>query len=347
MADVPRPIGYYVHHHGDGHRRRALAIAAHAQGRVVLLGTGLTGRTGDVPAIDLPDDRLPSDDFAGRDGVDRQQALHYAPFDHAGIRARVATIGAWIDNARPALMVVDVSVEIAMLARLASVPVVYVRLNGRRDDVAHLEAFRGATALLAPFHPDLDDRDTSASIRERTFYAPGLGGRSVPAAGGDDVLVVLGKGGAQGDGAAWAAIARAVPDRQWRVIGPCTPAADPPANLHILGWVDDADAMIASAGMIVGAAGDGLVGAVIATGRPFICVPEERPFAEQTSKAARLEALGAAVVCPPWPAPADWPDLLEQARRLDPDALSRLDDADGARRAADWLIATADRMHIP
>lgn len=67
-------------------------------------------------------------------------------------------------------MVVDVSVEVAMLARLASVPTICVRLNGKRDDAPHLEAFRGAIGLMAPFHPTLEMADTPAWIRDKTVY---------------------------------------------------------------------------------------------------------------------------------------------------------------------------------
>ncbi|MEC3912436.1 hypothetical protein U5A82_18735 [Sphingobium sp. CR2-8] len=134
-----RPIGYYVHHHGAGHLARARAIAAASGGRVTLLGTGI-GALG----IDLADDRPVSGGFDGVDRADcRPDALHYAPIDHGGVRARTAAILQWIAAQRPSLMVVDVSVEVAMLARLASVPVVYVRLNGDRRDAPHLEAFRG------------------------------------------------------------------------------------------------------------------------------------------------------------------------------------------------------------
>jgi hypothetical protein len=340
---MAQPIGYYVHHQGDGHRQRALAIAKQAQGRITLLGTGLAGRTGNVPAIDLPDDRRPCHDVDNRDEAARPSSLHYAPIGHRGVRQRVAAITGWIARNRPALLVVDVSVEVAMLARLASVSTVYVRLSGRRDDAPHLDAFRGAVGLLAPFHGDLDDEDTPESIRRQTFHAPGLGKRP-PIVPVDPtvVLVVVGKGGDAGNGEAWAAAASATPDRLWRVIGPCTVPAGPPSNLEIRGWVDDAEAMIASAGVVIGGAGDGLVGSVIAARRPFVCIPEHRPYHEQVSKAARLSALRAAIMCPISPAAADWPALLARAQALDPKALARLDAHDGALRAADWLRRVAD-----
>lgn len=339
---MTRPIGYYVHHHGDGHRQRALAIARAAGDAVTLVGTGLAGRTGAIPAIDLADDRLSGELFDGRDHGDRPASLHYAPVDHEGVRRRVARISKWIAEARPALMVIDVSAEVAMLARLASVPTVYVRLNGLRNDRPHREAFEAATALFAPFHAALDDEAIPDGVRRKTFYAPGLvAPTSVAGTDPDLVLGVVGRGGGVGDGTLWAEAARSVPERRWRVIGPCRVPEHIPANLEICGWVDDADRMIAEAGIVVGAAGDGLVGSVIANRRPFLCLPEPRPYAEQMSKAARLSALGAAIVAPRWPAPHDWRDLLDRTAALDPAKLMSLDMTDGAGRAGRWLLALA------
>jgi len=240
-------------------------------------------------------------------------------------------------------MVVDVSVEIAMLARLAATPTVYVRLGGLRGDDAHLEAFRGAKALLAPFHQDLDDLDTAKWVRARTRFCPGLSvvRQGLSEGRRDTVLVVNGLGGAGGNGDDLAMAARATPAMSWRVIGPASPPAEMPGNLALLGWVEDAQSEIAAAGVVVGAAGDGLVNAVIAQQRPFICLPQSRPFREQACKARRLAALGAAIVLDTWPDAPEWPAVIRAAQALNPGALRRLHDPDGARHAADFLIATA------
>jgi predicted glycosyltransferase len=345
---LTRPIGYYVHHHGDGHRQRALAIADAARTPITLLGTGLAGRTGSIPAIDLPDDRMDTAGFDGRDQGRRPAALHYAPTDHEGLRHRVAMITDWIARARPGLLVVDVSVEVAMLSRLASVPTVYVRLSGRRFDRPHCDAFRGATALLAPFHAELDAVRTPQAIRRKTFYAPQIVATASSAPIEENVVLgVVGRGGGPSDGAWWAAAARAVPDWHWRVIGPATVPADLPPNLELRGWVDEADAMIARAAIVVGAAGDGLVSAVLAHQRPLVCLPESRPFDEQLAKAERLAALGAAVVSLRWPEPEQWPGMLERARMLDPAVAERLTRGGGPARVARWLETLADETtHI-
>ncbi|MBB5747600.1 glycosyltransferase [Brevundimonas variabilis] len=342
---MTRPIGYYLHHHGDGHRQRAIQIASQAPDRFVLLGTGLAGRTAGLEVVDLPDDRPDGvTAFDGQDASDsRPDALHYAPVDHENVRQRVARVTGWISTARPALMVVDVSVEIAMLARLSATPTVYVRLNGRRDDAAHLDAFRGACALLCPFAEALDAPETPAWVRSKTLYVPGLTGKpSTCAVQGDVVLVVVGKGGDAGDGVKIAEAARAHPDVRWRIAGPVTDIPEAPSNIALLGWSEDVSAQIAAASVVVGGAGNGLVNAVLAAGRPFICLPEPRPFDEQYTTAARLEAVGAAVVHPAWPAPAQWPGLLAQARQLPLSKRVGLFDPDGPRNAARRLIGLAD-----
>ncbi len=159
----------------------------------------------------------------------------------------------------------------------------------------------------------------------------------------DTVLVVYGAGGPGGNGDELAKAARATPELRWRAIGSVSQPCDQPRNLGLPGWIEEADTEIAAAGVVVGAAGDGLVSAVIAAGRPFICLPQSRPFAEQLSKARRLEALGAALVLERWPDASEWPGLIAAAQALNPAALSRLHDPDGPAKTAQFLIEIAKR----
>lgn len=328
-----RPIGYYVHHHGAGHLTRARAIREALDCPVVLLGSSV-GAEG----VMLDDDRL-GDRFDGRDDIaTRPRALHYAPVDHPGIRRRVAAITRWIAQAQPCLMIVDVSVEVAMLARLASVPTLYVRLAGERTDPAHLEAFRGAHGLIAPYPEPLEAAGTPGWVRAKTRYCPGLtaGPRSNSHPGGP-VLVVAGRGGDAFEGDRIADAARACPQLQWRAIGPVTPPRDCPANLTLAGWSDHAEDEIARASVVVGAAGDGLVTAVLAADKPFICIPQTRPFDEQLATATGLDRAGAAIVRQAWPTPSDWPRLLADAIRIDPERRRALSDPEGPQRLARWI----------
>ena len=129
-------VGYYVHHVGSGHRHRAQVLAA----RLRRDGVAVTG----LSSLPRPDGwdgdwvRLPRDDDGDPRDVSAHGHLHWAPLLHDGTRSRAAALSAWLETARPDLLVVDVSVEVLLLARLHGIPAVGVVLPGRRDDRAHL-----------------------------------------------------------------------------------------------------------------------------------------------------------------------------------------------------------------
>ncbi|GJD97785.1 glycosyltransferase [Methylobacterium iners] len=342
-----RPVGYYVHHQGAGHWQRAARLAAALDRPVTLIGTFAEIDTSGaaVDLLDLPDDRI--DGFDGLDGeADRPRGLHYAPLGIDAIRDRMSRIAAWIAAADPVLMVVDVSVEVALLARLLSVPTLVVRLAGERTDMPHLEAFRGAAHLIAPFPAALEAESTPDWVRAKTFHAGFLGsGRLEPVAEDGSILVVYGRGGAGGSAAELAAAARAVPDRVWHVLGPVRPDGTAlPPNLHLHGWVSDIGPYLGPAALVVGGGGDGVVAAVAAGAKRFICLAEPRHYDEQVVKARRLEALGAALCREGWPAAADWPDLVRAGLALDPAVIGALAEPNALSRTAAFVSELADRL---
>ena len=338
---MTRPVGYYVHHQGAGHLQRAIALARAlaAFGRPCTLmgsfaGLDVSGAPG--PVLDLPDDRLDRS-FDGQDGAgQRPECFHYVPLNHPGIRARMGRIAAWAAENDPALIVVDVSAEVALLARLLSVPSLVVRLSGTRTDPPHLEAFRAASRLLAPFPEALDGGDVPAWMREKTVYGGFLGGAPAGAVSEEDgrIVVVFGRGGEGGRLERLVQAADAVPDRAWHVLGPVTGAGAVPKNLHLHGWVTDVRPHLAPASLVIGGAGDGLVTAVAGLGKRFLCLPEPRAYDEQEAKAAALERLGAAVVQRGWPDPAAWAFLVARGLALDPDVVRRLAEPDALARTA-------------
>ena len=94
--------------------------------------------------------------------------------------------------------------------------------------------------------------------------------------------------------------------------------------------------------MVIASAGDNTVHEIARVGRPYVCAPEWRYFAEQTRKAERLAEVGAAVMLREWPgALAPWRKILDAAKALDPAALAALYDADAARKAATYLEGMA------
>ncbi|KQU23928.1 glycosyltransferase [Methylobacterium sp. Leaf94] len=345
-----RPVGYYVHHQGAGHWQRACLIARALDRPMTLIGTfsDLDTATAAESFLDLPDDRV-GREFDGRDGsAERPHGLHYAPVGADNVRARMGRLAAWIASADPALVVVDVSVEIALFARLMSAPTLVVRLAGTRTDTPHLEAFRSAERLLAFFPPELDSAEMPEWVRAKTFYAGLLSGEPasnrVTNADGS-ILVIYGRGGTGGRRADLAAAATAVPDRHWHVLGPVDGAGLPmPANLHLHGWVADPATYIARADLVVGGGGDGVVSAVSAAGKRFICLPEPRAFDEQIEKARALAAMGAALHCAFWPEPAAWPEIIAAAERLDPRVIGGLWRPGVIDRTGAFIGDLADRL---
>ena len=324
-------IGCYIHHHGRGHLSRATAIAT-ALARPV---TGLST----LPAPpDWPGDwvQLPADDPDGAAlDADAHGRLHWVPLQHPGLRARMARIARWIEEHRPESLVVDVSVEVALLARLHGVPVVTVAMPGLRDDPAHELGYAISAAVIAAWPPDAAPLRGAAQLGSRV-HAVGAISRFAPIAtaapAGARTVVVL--GGAGGDTFTADAVARAreeAPEWAWRHLG---------ANGS---WTDDPWSALQGASVVVTHAGESAIAEVAAARRPAIVIPQERPHDEQHSTAAVLaDERWPALVQPHWPA-SGWPELLERAVALDGGGWHAWNDGRGAERAAAVIAAVADR----
>lgn len=174
-------LGYYAHHHGSGHCRQIDKLAALLPTEARQQLTVFTSVTSDAYMFAAIDEaqvvRLPAEDeraddvLAGRAGQYWQPAsLHYSPVGNSDIQQRSHKILDTIYQRRIDLMIIDVSVEVAMLCRAASVPYLYVRLPGLRDDEPHLNAFTGALALLAPYPRTLESTKTPEWISQKTLY---------------------------------------------------------------------------------------------------------------------------------------------------------------------------------
>ena len=368
MTDA-RPIGYFVHHQGRGHAERCAAVVnALPDTRPV---TVFCARDDIFPALrpgveirripslfEAPPDPLPATDW-----IATPDTLHCAPVGWPTIRRAMATMTAWFDEADPALMISDVSAEVAQLARICSVPHVKVLQHGDRTDPGHMAAYRGAAGLLAPFHADLAQPDWPDWMRAATFHAPGLGvSQALPsrpearrrlaiAQGATLAVVVTGGGGNGWADAPFGVAARAMPDVEWLVIGRIQRDwhATLPANLSFADWVANPLDYIAAADLIVSSTGNTTCQQVLAAGRPWIAVPEWRYFDEQLAKAQALGQAGAAVMLPNLPASAHrWREAWARAHDLHAPATQvRLAGTGAAPATARWIEDLIARIWAP
>ena len=362
---MSKPISFFVHHQGRGHARRTMAIVRELPpSRPVSVLTAdpslFDGFERDIEIITLPNMiGAPAPTPALHDQP-TPSIMHCVPLGLAPMRQTMRCILDHLDDRDSGLFVIDVSAELALLARIASVPAIKIRMHGNRCDPGHLAAYDACTGMLAPYDARLEQADYPHWARAKTFYTGGLctsthdehDRRAARAALGlaqdrEIVVVMTGGGGAGTPYAPLTMAARAAPDTLFVTVGPLHREGHETdfANLVNHGWVERTGDYLAAADIVLASAGDNTVHEIARAGRPYICAPEWRYFDEQQRKAQSLAALGAAIHLQTWPGDlAGWQRLLDQARALDVSAQRPLHDPQAARHAADWLEATTNRL---
>jgi predicted glycosyltransferase len=329
----PVAIGFYIHHHGSGHLMRAITIAGTLTGYpLIFMGSNLEPYRHLIPAgikcIDLPMDVAESHHSSLPERS--LSFLHYAPLGITGIRERASVLTETFKQHFPMLLIVDVSVEIAVLARLSGVPVIVVKQHGNRADVPHLQAYESAELLLAPFSATMAPPDEPEWVKEKTVYTGGFSrfssydpaykipGKNDCSEDPSSVAVLTGEGGTSLTIEFIKWLSASCPQYNFHILGNKTQATTHP-NLLWHGKVADPSAILSGCAIVIGNAGHNTVMEMADLNKRFICIPEERPFAEQKQKAELLAANGnATVVQPDALLVTDWHGLLRAALQKDP-----------------------------
>ncbi|RBQ11820.1 glycosyltransferase [Pedobacter miscanthi] len=336
-------IAFYVHHHGSGHLMRCLAIAAGLdECEITFLGSGLEKHKSLIPnsieVIELPMDT------PGKEDTNRVssslEGLHYAPLNISGQLQRVAIITHFLASHPRLLLIVDVSVEIAMLARLCGVPTVIVRQHGQRNDLPHHICYRNAAGLLAPYDGRMAGHEPKW-IKQKTFYTGGFSRFSpredLSDPGQRQVAVLIGSGGTTMKGAFFAKLSSQCPSWTFHVIGD-TDTGNDFSNVHFHGRMDDPSAVLERCCIVIGNAGHNTVMECASLNKRFIAISEERPFKEQLQKAEIIESLSLAIHIPATQiAGTDWKSLLKKSLSTRP-AWGGLVNPDSAKKAAVYLM---------
>lgn len=362
---MKRPIAFFVHHQGRGHASRTMALveqmAADRPVSVLTAGPHLFDGFGrDIEIVPLPNMIGATVPTPRLFAEQTPSVMHCVPLGLAEMRRTMRIILDHLDAREVGLFVVDVSAEIALLSRIASVPCVQIRMHGNRSDVAHIGSYEASVGMLAPFDERLEQADYPAGLRARTCYTGGLCTTQADIPKRDDarrrlgldpereiILALTGGGGAGTPYAALTVGARAAPEALWLAIGPTLEEGHETdfANLVKLGWVSNVSDYLAAADIVIASAGDNTIHEVARAAGKLIVMPEWRYFSEQHRKADALVAIGAAVTAPQWPGdfPA-WQALLSSARALDGSVLASLHAPDAAARGARWLETLSDAL---
>ena len=328
-------LGYYAHHHGSGHCRQVDKLAAllPIEARKLLtVFTSLTPDTYTFTSIDeeqvvrlQAEDERADDVLAGRAGDHWQPAsLHYSPVGNSDIQRRSYQILDTIYQRRIDLMIIDVSVEVAMLCRSASIPYLYVRLPGIRDDAPHVNAFAGALALLAPFPRLLESTRTPEWVSKKTLYLDFISTEQrnprtyhdfikelMPLTADHKALslilenkdknqntppiitVIKGYGGHQAIDIKLPELRRLLPNAFIISLGPIDD--DKRHYVDIATQVEDVTAFIQHSDYLLMACGLNAVAQAYHYATPLVVLPDERPHQEQEVMAQALIAQGRAV----------------------------------------------------
>lgn len=329
---------YFVNAEGSGHTRRAEAIihylkmpvvvATERPERCTLSAENLTVQK--IPPLRITGDRQLADDV-----------LHIPYGKNQAYLERVKTICDLCRHYQCSLAVIDVCVETAMIMRLCGIPYLYMRMNGQRDDSAHLQCYRAAAGLIASYPQIFEEDWVPEWMQAKTHYGGGIFAPPAPTQPGKIlskpyILVMRGKGMSQITPTAIISAAQYMPNYFWLGIG--FDSKQKGDNFEILPYVQDSSAYLQQAEIIIANAGNNSVLEVGYWQKPLITIPEWRFFDEQTAKAAKLSDHNLAVVINNWPDTAlKWRSLIKQAKMLSVHKWSSILSKKGSQRAANYI----------
>jgi len=332
-------IGWYVHHHGYGHVARFLAVTPHLRTPVVAFSSmpRPAGLAADVDWIRLPPD---ADDYTRPDGspADPRDAdptvrghLHWAPLDHPGHRARLASIASTAAERSLTAFVVDVSVEVVVFARLLGLRTLAMTQPGARTDAPHALAYDLADGILAPWARGAVSAEALGARTDRVVWTGGISrfdGRERVGVRDERSVLLLGR---VLDDDVREDLVRRLRARGWAVTSAGHDAAS---------RIDDPWPLLTRSTVVVSAAGQNSVADLAAADARAVVLAQDRPFGEQHDTAEALERWGLARRADSRTDAATLVDLVERAAQDAPE-WSRWQTAGAAGRMA----AAIDAVH--
>ncbi|MCW8092339.1 hypothetical protein [Alteromonas sp. ASW11-130] len=286
-------IGWYVHHHGNGHLQQANRLIPYLNSHKPILFCAVESFAKRLreafPRLQVyvlpekyskPRDRNTTRTFAN--------AFEGTPYAGSATQ-RAAFFTSILQKERISLFISDVSAELTILARGAGVKTVMFHLHGNvMKDPTQVFAYECAAALFAPFPKALED--SHYAYEDKTYYLGWLAPYGPPTQESepDDTLTIIHS------------------HHQW-VVKMVNALATQVKHIHVIGTTIDGIPNVTSTQYVnrlvdkvksknvIIAGGNNLVGEMVQAGKKIMIAPEPRPYEEQYYKAKAMEREGWAV----------------------------------------------------
>ncbi len=293
-------LGYYAHYHGSGHANYANIMSKVFGKNMKIYTSSDYDFHAFADVLKLPDEDLDGTE-AALSVFPTPGYLHYAPVGLEKITRRnwLMLCSFLADDIK--LLIIDVSVEVAALARVSSMPYVYVKMMGQRNDAPHLYAYEGAAFLIAYYPEAMEAPATPDWVKEKTLYfgffsryslqrlteyIPTMSNKPpVP-----EICLVKGFGGKDVSEADLSTLNRQFPQHNIIIVGPVAQKVIM-ANVHYRGVVSDIAPYVLAADLVVVHCGANTIAEMATLNARCLLMPEERPYQEQEAMADALKHL--------------------------------------------------------
>lgn len=331
---MPYNYCFYIHHHGAGHLMRAVAIANKMpEHQITFIGSDLMRHANAIPdyvdCIHLPMDTPTKQDRYAKS--ESKSFLHYTPLNVHGLLERNGLMIDFFRRNPQTIIIVDVSSEVTLLARLCGIPSVVIRQHGNRTDPAHALAYESAELIVAPFSQEMDT-PVNHPFWNKTLYAGGFSRytdcKPTLDCEAKNIGILIGEGGSPINSAFVHHLRKELPKEvKLHVVGKVesTSSLDNQTHVFYHGRVDNPQEALQTCSRVICNAGHNTIMELADLRKKIICIPAERPFNEQTDKAFQLERLGCAVtVLEQHMYTVDWNACLNYADCIDLERLQKL-----------------------
>lgn len=285
-------LGYYAHQHGSGHCNYAETFSGIFQKEMAIFTSYEYNFSGTSKCIKLADENPDGSSFQ-QNQIEPPRYLHYSPVGQNSIKERSLQLLQNLVEMNIGLLIVDVSVEIAALSRAASMPYAYVRLPGQRNDLAHIEAFKGAVFTLAYFPESFEMASTPDWLRQKTVYLGFISNKSLERHKKqtktqiEKITVLSGNGGNEKLHNSIPLLLERFADARITLLGRY-PKKYNDKRLNYKGFIGDTQSEINNSDLVVANCGLNTVSELTQFPIPYVAIPEHRPFSEQITMAELL-----------------------------------------------------------